>query len=64
MGELDGDFTVHRLYEELAGQMPKNAINNLGQRLQDAGWLLAGSGNKPRTCTDALVEQVALHYAE
>jgi hypothetical protein len=62
--ELDGDFTVSRLYEELGGQLAKNAINDLGQRLQDAGWLLAGSGNKPRTCTDALIEQVALHYGE
>jgi hypothetical protein len=62
--ELDGDFTVNRLYEELGGQLAKNAINDLGQRLQDAGWLLAGSGNKPRTCTDALIEQVALHYGE
>ena len=62
--ELDGDFTVNRLYEELGGEMAKNAINDLGQQLQDAGWLLAGSGNKPRTCTDALFEQVALHYGE
>ena len=62
--DLDGDFTVNRLYEEMGGQLAKNAINDLGQRLQDAGWLLAGSGNKPRTCTDALIEQVALHYGE
>jgi hypothetical protein len=60
--ELDGDFTVNRLYEELEGQTAKNAINDLGQRLQDIGWLLAGSGNKPRTCTDTLIEQVELHY--
>jgi hypothetical protein len=60
--ELAGDFTVHRLYDELEGQVAKNAINDLGQRLQDAGWLLAGSGNRPRTCTDALIEQVARHY--
>ena len=62
--ELDGDLAVNRLYEELGGQLAKNAINDLGQRLQNAGWLLAGSGNKPRTCTDALIEQVALYYGE
>jgi DNA segregation ATPase FtsK/SpoIIIE-like protein len=62
--ELDGDLAVNRLYEELGGQLAKNAINDLGQRLQDAGWLLSGSGNRPRTCTDALIEQVALHYGE
>jgi len=62
--ELDGDLAVNRLYEELGGQLAKNAINDLGQRLQDTGWLLAGSGNKPRTCTDALIEQVALRYGE
>ena len=61
---LEGDLSVNRLYEELEGQMAKNAINDLGQRLQDASWLLAGSGNRPRTCTDALIEQVTLHYGE
>ena len=63
VNELEGAFAINRLYDELGGQLAKNAISELAQRLQDAGWLLAGSGNRPRTCTDALIEQVTLHMA-
>jgi hypothetical protein len=62
--EFDGTLPVGRLYERFGGQASKDSINELGQRLQDGGWLLAGNGNRPRRCTGALIEQVALHGSE
>jgi len=56
--EFDCTLPVGRLYEWFRGEMSKDNINDLGQRLQDTGWVLAGNGNKPRRCTEALIEQI------
>ncbi|MBN1934538.1 MAG: DNA translocase FtsK [Anaerolineae bacterium] len=60
--KMAGDLAVGRLHKLMQGRVPKSTLNDLCQRLGQAGWATTPEyQGQPRRCTDELIVQVQHH---